>query len=150
MGLVDGKYNGSRFLGWEVVLAIGIAALCPLAFLKLEKSAASKIVLEESGILILDSIYGRTIPYTVLQVDKAEQVKLRAKGPLARINGVHGMGYCSGWFRLGSERTVFLMSTDCHPDSFVLYIPTSEGYPLVLGGGDLARLDTQLRQRTRE
>jgi hypothetical protein len=49
--------------------------------------------------------------------------------PTSRTNGIGMPGYSAGWFRLRGERRALLFVTD---RSRVVYVPTREGYPVLV------------------
>ena len=76
--------------------------------------------------------YGRSIPAGSLLVERAAPVDLkesREYGPTMRTNGIGLPGYGAGWFRLRNGEKALLFLTDA---SSVVYLPTTEGYSLLL------------------
>jgi len=76
--------------------------------------------------------YGREIPLSELDLERARIVDLEYDHelrPTIRTNGIGLPGYSSGWYRLqGSERGLLFVTER----SEVVYIPTYEGYSLLL------------------
>jgi hypothetical protein len=77
-------------------------------------------------------IYGRSIPITSLQLDSARVVDLTAEKNLSlkrRTNGIGLPNYAAGWFKLRNGEKALTCVTDVHK---VLYLPTREGYSILL------------------
>ena len=94
--------------------------------------------------------YGRTIPVQALDLDRADVVSLAGRTRHAlngRTNGIGLPGLQVGWFRLASgERALaFVTSRDR-----VAYLPTREGYTLLLSLERPEELIAALRARRTE
>ena len=100
------------------------------------------IAITDRGLDILIPIYGRTVPLSklnlagerVLNPDDASDLR---EG--TRSNGIGMPGYAAGWFRLASGGKALV----CVTTGPVLYIPTDEGYSLMLS---VKHPDVVLRQ----
>ena len=83
--------------------------------------------------------YGRLIPAEVLRVDQARALDLTESHeyrPQWRISGIGLPGYGAGWFRLrNGERALVYLTDRTH----VAYVPTTEGYSLLLSVAQLDR-----------
>ncbi len=149
MGILSGKYTGKAHGSlWVVAILIPVALLAPVLFLNLEKEISPKVVVTESGIRVLDSIYGRSFLYPDLVMEQAAVMKLADAGKLVRTDGVYGLDYCAGWFRSETHQTVYLISANCRPEADVVRIPTKENGLLLLGAEDAGKLLGEIRGRT--
>jgi hypothetical protein len=88
--------------------------------------------LSDEGLRIAGDMYGRTIPYSSLVVDRVEVLDLsrdRQYQPKWRTNGAGLPGYAAGWFKLrnGEKSLCFLTSRRS-----VVYVPTREGYSVMM------------------
>ena len=90
------------------------------------------------GLSISGWPYGRTVALDDLKLNEADVVSLDDARfrPRRRRNGVGLPGYQLGWFSLNGERAL-LFVTD--PER-VLYLPTQDGYSLVMSPNDPAGL----------
>jgi len=90
-------------------------------------------------------IYGREIPVTRLDAARAAVVDLGASPqlrPKLRTNGISVPGLGVGWFRLSDGSKALLAITR---RSDVLYVPTHDGYVLLLSVRKPQRVLEQLR-----
>jgi hypothetical protein len=97
------------------------------------------------GLKIAGGLYGRTIPREALRIDAAKLIDLtrdREYGLRMRTNGVGLPGYSAGWFKLNNNSKALAFITDKRR---VLYLPTTEGYVLLLSVSDADGLLTALR-----
>jgi Bacterial PH domain len=93
-------------------------------------------------------LYGRTIPLShldlahalVTDIDPASRVQ-----PTLRTNGIGLPGYRVGWFKLANGAKALLAVTS---ERRVLYVPTTEGYALLLSLKRPERALAQLRAPT--
>ena len=84
------------------------------------------------GLRIRGDFYGRSIPSTSLLPAQARRVDLQLERdfqPKWKTNGITLPGYRSGWFRLRNGEKALLFVTD---PSKVIYVPTRDGYSLLL------------------
>ena len=96
--------------------------------------SASHVTFEVSpeGLRIRGDLYGRLVPAASLVPAEAKQINLQSDSAHRlgmRTNGVGLPGYASGWFRLGNQEKALVFVTDT---SRVVYIPTLEGYSILL------------------
>jgi hypothetical protein len=108
-----------------------------------------RFLVSENGIRISGDLYGRSVPAQQLFLDQARAVNLKQEPDLRpglKTNGAAMPGYRAGWFRLrnGAKALVFL--TD---DSRVAYLPTTEGYALLLSVADPDSFIRDARARMR-
>jgi len=104
-----------------------------------------RVEVTPAGLQIRGSVYGRSVPRSEWQLDRARVVDLAAEPelkPIWRSNGVGWPNYRVGWFRLrDQERALcFLTSTQS-----VLYLPTTQNYALLISSNDAAALLTALK-----
>ena len=95
-------------------------------------SRATRFELSASGLAIRRTAYGRKLPWSSLDVERARVVDLRSTPelqPTRRTNGIGLPGYQAGWFRLRERGRGLLFVTD---PSRVVEVPTREGYTLLL------------------
>lgn len=112
-----------------------LALLTPVLLILLYLILAPKLVrfeLSPEGLHIRGELYGRRIPAGELLADQAIAVDLRTdtdRRLVRRTNGIGLPGYRSGWFRLANGEKALVFVTD---QSRVVYIPTRQGYPVLL------------------
>jgi len=95
-------------------------------------SLSARFEVSEEGLRIRSAIYGRMIPTYALLPEQARVVDLRTERelqPNLRTNGIGMPGYNAGWFTLRRKGKALLFVTD---PSRVVYVPTSEGYSVLL------------------
>lgn len=113
-----------------VVLVLGLLA----AAARGARSATFDVSSE--GLRLRGDLYGRFIPASALRVEQARRVDLAATPELTperRTMGTAISGYRSGWFRLRNGERALLYLTD---QSRVVYIPTTDGYGVLLSPAD--------------
>jgi Bacterial PH domain len=93
---------------------------------------ALRVEVSSDALAIRGTVYGRSVPRSRLRADEARIIDLAEEqdlSPRIRTNGVSLPNYRVGWFRLrDNERALcFLTRTDS-----VLYLPTTEGYALLI------------------
>lgn len=87
---------------------------------------------DDDALHLRGDLYGRKISLSHLKLAEARVVNLNENDPLRpvlRKNGAGMPGYSSGWFRLRNGEEALLFVTD---RKSVIYVPTSEGYSLLL------------------
>ncbi|HEY3439744.1 MAG TPA: PH domain-containing protein [Paludibaculum sp.] len=99
------------------------------------------------GLRIRGDLYGRLVPRGALLLDQARVLNLEVQREYAlswRTNGIGLPGYSSGWSRLrnGEKALTFLTTRDS-----VLYLPTSEGYSVMLSTPEPEALLAALRAK---
>jgi len=102
--------------------------------------------LTSGGLRIRAPLYGRLIPLAALNVEKAELVDLskdESRRPSWRRNGIGLPGYGAGWFSLKNREKALLFLTT---RSDVVYVPTSEGYSLLLSVKDPQEFVNELKR----
>lgn len=133
------------------VIVFGIVALVTGSLLLLLGSFAYasrhvKFEVSPAGLAIRGDLYGRRLPAPSLLREKAGVVDLAESPdyrPVWRTNGAGLPGYGSGWFRLGNGDKALIFVTDKRR---VVYLPTREGYSLLLSVQEPEKFLEALRQ----
>jgi DNA-binding IclR family transcriptional regulator len=100
----------------------------------------SRVEIDDDHLRVVGDLWGRSVPLDALDVDGAQVLDLAVRSdyaPSRRTMGTGLPGYASGWFRLRNGEKALAYLTDWER---VAYIPTSEGYALLLSVPDPARL----------
>jgi hypothetical protein len=101
---------------------------------------------DKQALHIRGDMYGRDIDLSNLRIADAKLVNLNEAvelQPRMRTNGAGLPGYSSGWFRLRDGEKALLFVTE---RTRVVYIPTSEGYSLLLSVSDADRFLASFKQ----
>jgi hypothetical protein len=117
------------FMGGVALLLILMAALFVwIAF----STRQAQVTVSDRGLEIAGGMYGRTIPAASLLVDEARVLHLGRDRDYQlkwRTNGVGLPGYAAGWFKLrNGEKSLCYVTNQRR----VVYIPTTEGYSVML------------------
>lgn len=102
--------------------------------------------LSPEGLAIRGDLYGRRLPAASLLTAEARAVDLsldRDHRLMARTNGAGFPGYGSGWFQLANGEKALIFVTDKRR---VVYLPTREGYALLLSMADPEQFLAALQQ----
>jgi len=118
-----------------------ILLLVPLVLLLTYAVLANKFTVfavDDEKLRIKRTMYGRNIDKSSLDLVNAKIINLSEdanKGfrPVLRTNGIGLPFYQAGWFRLHHKEKALLFVTN---NKSVVYIPTSEGYALILSVDD--------------
>ena len=107
------------------VLAVGFGWMATSA-------TRPSVVLSDTDLRLKAPFYGRSIELSAIRFQEARVVNLDAGSdlrPTVRTNGIGLPGFGVGWFKLanGDKALAAISSRDR-----VLYIPTDEGYALLL------------------
>lgn len=119
-----------------------------LLVLTLRGSRDARFEVSAAGLRLRGDMYGRMIPAAALRVDDARAVDLnvdRSLAPSVRTGGTALPGYRAGWFRLRSGERALLYLTD---QSHVAYVPTREGYSVLVSVADPPAFVAALRRST--
>ena len=140
---------GQARMLWFVV-PIALLVLGTMGVLGWSLASARRAYFEVSpaGLRLHGDLYGRLVPARALRLAEARAVDLNtdpALRPTARTNGTAFPGYRSGWFRLRGGGKALLYVTDPRR---VAYIPTTEGYALLLSVADPDTFLASLRRAT--
>ena len=117
------------FLGGVSAFLVAVALL--LGFLAWS-ARHSRVTVRPDSIALFGDLWGRSIPKTALDLERARVIDLGAEpglAPRARTMGTGLPGYAAGWFGLanGEKALVYLTAHDR-----VVYVPTRDGYSLLL------------------
>ncbi|MGI9295347.1 MAG: PH domain-containing protein [Pseudomonadales bacterium] len=110
------------------LLAVVLAVLAYTAY----ASRHSRVEVENNRIKLVGDFWGREIPFSRLEVSGARILDLTRNSeysPKRRTFGTGLPGYASGWFRLRSGEKALVYLTKRRD---VVYLPTSDGYSLLL------------------
>ena len=112
-------------------------------------SRNSRVEITNDRIVIVGDFWGREIPLNLLSISEARVFDLDKNSehyPKRRTLGTAVPGYASGWFRLrnGEKALVYLTQ---HQE--VVYVPTSDGYSLLLSVDEPKRFVETLQRYNR-
>lgn len=119
----------AAILGGLTVFILALAAL--FAWIAWSASHLS-VAVSEDAIHLRVPIYSRSVPISSLDLTKAKVLKIEPSSglrPVVRTNGIGVPGFRVGWFRLKNGEKALLAVTSLES---VLYIPTLDGYSLLL------------------
>ena len=128
---------------WLVLLVPGLVLALVVGVLG---AHAARFEVSAEGLRLRGDLYGRTIPIGDIRAGDARRINLAATPDLAprrRTMGTGLPGYRSGWFRLRNGERALLYLTDW---SRAVYVPTTDGYSLLLSPADPDRFLAALRQ----
>lgn len=89
-----------------------------------------------TGLRLVGDLWGRRIPAVELEVERARPVDLEREAPLRPVSRRMGTGlpgFAAGWFRLANGQKALIYLTDRRR---VAYVPTTEGYVVLLSVAD--------------
>ena len=110
----------------------------------------SRFELSPEGLRLRGDWYGRLIPADRLVAAGARRVDLTntpEMQPGRRTMGTSFSGYQSGWFRLRNGESALLYLTD---RSKAVYVPTTDGYAVLLSPSEPDRFLSALRMFSRQ
>lgn len=116
-----------------VLVMAGVIAIFTISMLG---ARTSRFTLSPEGLRLQGDLHGRLIPATQLRPAEAMRIDARTSAelrPTRRTFGTGAPGYQSGWFRLANGERALLYLTDA---TKAVYIPTSEGYSVLLSPAD--------------
>jgi len=125
-----------------VLLGVVLLALAYTAY----SSRNSRVEIESDRIKLVGDFWGREIPFNLLNVSGARILDLTQNtehSPKRRTLGTGLPGYASGWFRLRSGEKALVYLTKRRD---VVYVPTFDGYSLLLSVEEPERFITRLQQ----
>lgn len=114
------------------ILAIVFAGVIFLVTASIRGARSSTFEISSAGLQIRGDLYGRLVPKAAIRADEARLVDLRTDpsvAPRRRRVGTALPGYSAGWFRLANGEKALVYLTD---RTRALYVPTTEGYSLLL------------------
>jgi len=131
-------------VGISLLLAIVLFALAYTAY----STQHSRIEVGNEELELVGDFWARSIPIQSIRVEQAQILDLGGSSsfaPKRRTLGTALPGYASGWFRLrnGEKALVYLTRR-----TSVLYLPTSQGYSLLLSSDRPGELLALLQSRT--
>lgn len=117
---------------WILSSLLLLMAVLTVTFGYLAYSARSaRFEVSPRGIRLVGDLWGRTIPWQAIEVDAARSLDLRVDSAYRRKRRTMGTGlpgYGAGWFRLRNGEKALAYVTAPR----VAYVPTSDGYSLLL------------------
>ena len=128
------------------IIAAVVAALLFFLGAFVYASRHVRFELSPEGLAIRGDLYGRRLPAASLLRPQARVVDLTVDQDcrlVARTNGVGFPGYGSGWFQLANGEKALIFVTDKRR---VVYLPTREGYALLLSMAEPQQFLAALRQ----
>ncbi|MBM3493899.1 MAG: hypothetical protein FJX72_06200 [Armatimonadetes bacterium] len=111
-------------------------------------SRNASVEVSAEGVRVRGAMYGRTIPLQRLQPEGATTIQV-ATGDhrlVTRTNGAGLPGYLAGWFRAADGEKVLAFVTDKRR---VAYLPTNDGYALMVSTPDPEALIEAVQRATR-
>ncbi len=135
-----------RLLGVGVPLLLILLGVFALLGATIYGSRASRFEVSREGLRLRGDLYGRLVPASALRLGEARAVDLtaeRALAPKLRTMGTAIPGYRAGWFRLRNGEKALLYVSDM---SRVAYVPTTEGYSVMVSVADPERFVASLRR----
>ncbi len=139
----------SKILFLVIPMAVLFVALLVLFGYITYSSRHVRFEVDDEALQLKGDLYGRKISLSQLKIDEARLVNLDQDDqlrPTLRTNGAGMPGYSSGWFRLKNGEKALLFVTD---RKSVVYVPTTEGYSLLLSVSEPNRFLASLRAHTK-
>lgn len=136
----------TRFLWIGLPLVLLVLASMGALIYSLSSARTARFEVSADGLRLHGDLYGRLIPAKSLRLDAARAVDLSAErslAPVSRTIGTALAGYRAGWFRLRDGEKALLYVTD---PTHVAYVPTTEGYAVLLSVADPEALLASLRR----
>ena len=136
---------------WVIIAFVGIVlgAVLTILVLSLRGAHGSRFEVSEEGLRLRGDIWGRRIPASAIKGGEARLVDFTASPELRpnwRTAGTALGSYNSGWFRLkNGEKALLYLTTKTQ----VAYVPTTEGYSLLLSPQDPERFITSVKDIAR-
>lgn len=127
-----------------IVLGFAVAAVT----LSLRGAKTARFEVSPDGLRLRGDLYGRMVPASHLKLADARPVDVSADkqlAPVMRTAGTALPGYRSGWFRLRNGERALLYVTD---QTRIAYVPTTDGYSMLLSVEDPAAFIAALHRQT--
>lgn len=124
--------GGSAWLTYAVIIVGTLAISLALHWFIERALRRHHITLDADGLAIATTFYARKLGWGELQLQQARVVDLDEHTelkPLFKSNATALPGFRSGWFRLRNRHKALVAMTS---GPRVLYLPTSQGYDLLL------------------
>ena len=119
------------FLVFVLIGALMLTLTVVFAFMAYS-SRSLRFEVGASALKISGDLYGRTIPFSSLEIDRLQVMNLNEQREYRmrwRTNGVGLPNFASGWFKLrNGEKSLVFVTDRCR----VVYIPTRDGYSLLV------------------
>lgn len=132
---------------WFIAVICTLLALVLLALAFTAYAARnSRVELGADKLTLVGDFWGRDIPLSNVLTEQARVVNLDRDGEIAprrRTLGTGLPGYASGWFKLYNGDKALLYLTN---RKRAVYVPTSEGYSLLLSVQQPGRFIESLKQ----
>ena len=122
----------SKPLWFIAVICVIIGAVFMALAYTAYSSRNSRVEIDHDHIKLVGDFWGREIPFAALNLSEARILDLRCHtefAPRRRTFGTGLPGYASGWFKLRNGEKALLYLTR---RTDVAYLPTSEGYSVLL------------------
>jgi hypothetical protein len=136
----------TRILWIALPLVLVVFASLGALFYSLSSARTARFEVSADGLRLRGDLYGRLIPAKSLRLDAARAIDLSTEptfAPSFRTVGTALSGYRAGWFRLRDGEKALLYVTD---PTHVAYVPTTEGYAVLLSVADPDALIASLRR----
>jgi hypothetical protein len=136
---------GAPVIVFGIITSVVVALLFFLGTL-VYASRHVRFELSPEGLAIRGDLYGRRLPAASLLTAQARVVDLTVDQDcrlVVRTNGAGFPGYGSGWFRLANGEKALIFVTDKRR---MVYLPTREGYALLLSMAEPEQFLAALRQ----
>ena len=126
----------------SLVLIVVVVLMAWLAY----SSNHCRVEVFEDRVRLVGDLWGRTISRTKLKAEEGRIVNLDEESGLQmrrRTWGTYVPGYATGWYRLknGEKALLYVTKRDR-----VVYLPTTDGYSLLLSVTDPQRLLAAIRE----
>jgi hypothetical protein len=131
------------FVAGLVAFMLGITAMIVLMVWGATRAGFE---ISPEGLHARAMIYGRKLPHSSLLMERARHVDFRVDPdlkPRTRTNGIGLPGYLGGWIKLRNGEKALAFISD---SSRVVYIPTTEGYSMMLSVCDPDMFLSRLRE----
>jgi len=129
-----------------VVAAMIVLFICVMFLYFAYSAAKTQFIVSDEGLEIKGCLYGRAVSKESIDKERVKIINLMREQdyrPVVRTNGVGLPGYLSGWFRLKNGEKALLFVTN---QADVIYVPTSEGYCVLLSPSEPADFLNMTRQ----
>jgi hypothetical protein len=136
-----------RLVWLAIPVVLAFLAVGGLAY-SLSGARTARFEVSADGLRLRGDFYGRLIPTSVLRLDAARAVNLHTEPtlmPAIRTMGTAVGGYRAGWFRLRDGEKALVYVTD---PTRVAYVPTTDGYAILMSVADPAALLASLGRAT--
>jgi Bacterial PH domain len=136
-----------RILWFAIPLGVLVVAAFIALVYSLSSARTARFDVSPAGLQLRGDFYGRLIAPNALRLADARPVDLQTDGTLAprlRLLGTALPGYRAGWFRLSDGERALLYVTD---PKRVLYVPTTNGYAVMVSVADPAAMLASMKRQ---